>query len=44
MAATGRFSVRGCAILKAEAVVLDDGVTQVALVGLDLLGIHNSIA
>jgi len=30
--------------LKAEAVVLDDGVTQVALVGLDLLGIHNSIA
>ncbi|MBI3946958.1 MAG: hypothetical protein HY321_13625, partial [Armatimonadetes bacterium] len=29
--------------LKAEAVVLDDGATRVALVGLDLLGIHNWI-
>lgn len=29
--------------LKAEAVVLEDGVTPVALVGLDLLGIHRSI-
>ncbi|MDH7569458.1 MAG: hypothetical protein QHJ73_07725 [Armatimonadota bacterium] len=29
--------------LKAEAVVFDDGTTPVALVGLDLLGLHNYI-